>query len=118
MKNNPHSSSGLWSFNLDTDIETTDQSKFDLYLKSRELRQLSEILRDVTHKPRSERLTWIRDNEPFINQMMENFADNSIDVLEGINMDFEAMRLSAELISNLRETTTMIRSLMEERGKD
>jgi len=96
---------------------SSEQVKFDLYLKSREIKQISQLLQKTLPLQKAQRQQWIEENEDFINQLLNSFMDDSMMVLDGIKMDTETMELSVNLISDLRDAVTIIQNLLHDGDK-
>jgi hypothetical protein len=88
-----------------------DEIKFDLYLKARELRQLSEYLEKVLLRSAQYRQRWIQENRPVLESLLKVFSEDSNLSLAGIQLDAEAASLSMELAVSLRQTVAMINAL-------
>ncbi|MFZ5376545.1 MAG: hypothetical protein ACOZAN_02640 [Patescibacteria group bacterium] len=108
---NKNTPSGSWSFSFDPSTDTPGEEKFELYLKARQISQANEILRDVVKLDRTSRKKWFLENADFVSQMMETFMDSSFQVIDGLQMDNEAMELSSQFVTSLREITSILQSL-------
>lgn len=108
----------IWSFSIDHSQDTPGGDKFDLFLKVKEIKQLSVILGDISKKEKKDRLSWLDENEGFIDYMLGDFMDSSLDILDGMKMDEEAMMLSADLMTELRSSTNIMRNLIREHERN
>ncbi len=88
-----------------------ESMKFDLFLKAREVKQLAEVLQGLSTKSKTERLDWLRQNENLVGGLVDTFTDESLSTLEGASMDREMMKLSMEMMSNLRRALLMLDGL-------
>lgn len=95
-----------------TDDHSSDSIKFDLYLKVREVKQVTDLLQRVALRDQSSRRRWVKENEQMINQLLDSFMDNSVLALDGIQLDEDVMELSMELMANLRETLSLVQTLL------
>lgn len=89
--------------------------KFDLFVKLRELRQVSEGLRAVLALPEREKQAWIEDNEEFLSEMIEAFLQETMTGLDGLALDSEGLELSVELVSVMRDAMAMVQSMTNRR---
>lgn len=102
------------TFSLSSDRQSAhspESAKFDLFLKAREVKQLAEVLQGLSTKSKVERLDWLRQNESLVANLVDTFTDESLSTLEGASMDREMMKLSMEMMSNLRRALLMLDGL-------
>src|SRR5690606_3269988 len=85
-------------------ISDKNEIKFDIYVKIRELKQISEGLHRIHSLPKKEKETWLSDNESFMSEMMESVLQETMGTIDGIQLDSEALELSVELVSTMRDT--------------
>ncbi|HCC84454.1 MAG TPA: hypothetical protein DEP87_02125 [Candidatus Pacebacteria bacterium] len=86
--------------------------KFQLFVKVREIHQLSQLLQEVSLKTTRDRRTWVQENEVLISNLITEFTDDSLSQLQGIGTDQETVKLSMDLVSSLRQTLLLLDSLM------
>jgi|GEM_PF-2759024 len=116
-----------FDFDLDQDWDDSDSagldqvkpsspanSKFQLFVKVREIQQLAKILQEVKLKNSSERLIWLKENEAIIATMVDTFTDDSLAQLQGLTADQETVKLSVTLMTELRQTLLQLDSLFLE----
>jgi lipid II:glycine glycyltransferase (peptidoglycan interpeptide bridge formation enzyme) len=101
-------------YNPDLDPVDSEAIKFDLYVKNRELQQISESLRTIMLMPTKERKKWAEQYHDVIEDLMDSFADDSMLAMDGIQLDDESMDLSTELVTNLKSTMSMIQDMLAE----
>lgn len=92
-------------------IENSDDLKFDLYLRSREMKQIVSHLEKVMLKNKSERELFVTENKVFIDSLMKTFMDDSNLSLEGMQMDRESAQMSMQLAMDLRKSISLINAL-------
>lgn len=92
-------------------IEDGADLKFDLYLRSREMRQIVSHLEKVMLKKKSERELFVTENRTFIDSLMKTFVDDSNLTLEGMQMDQESAQLSMQLAMDVRKSISLINAL-------
>lgn len=88
-----------------------EEMKFNLFLKSRELRQISLALQRVMLKKRVEREQWVEENQSVMENLLKVFAEDSSLTLDGMQLDDETAVLSMELAENLKKTISIINTL-------
>lgn len=86
--------------------------KFQLFVKLREIKELTTLLQEVGLRSTAERQAWLLDNEPIIADMVNEFTDESLSKLQGIGTDRETVNLSVDLVTSLRQTLLLLDSLM------
>ncbi len=91
--------------------------KFDLFLKTREVKQISHSLQKVLTMRRDQRVAWINENGEMINQLLDNFLEDSALILDGAQLDLEGQNLSVEFMKNLREALNIISNLLSNHTK-
>jgi hypothetical protein len=80
------------------------------------VRQINSSLQKILLWNKSRREAWLDDNQEVIDQLMDTFIQDSTMILDGVRLQGEALQLSVDLMTNLREATTVIKSLV--RGKN
>lgn len=95
-----------------SDTEDSQHTKFDLYLKVREISQIYTLLQQVLHKKKSEQKVWAKENQEMVENMMDSFMNESVLVLDGMQLDEESMQLSIDLMEKLRFTLTAVQDLL------
>lgn len=89
-----------------------EQVQFDLFRRQHELKEISGILQTLTAKGQEEQKQWIRENEDIMVELAEEFIDESLHGLDGIQMDNETVRLSVEVMTQLRETLGLFQAII------
>lgn len=90
----------------------SDQVRFDLYRKEKEIREISHILKDLSTKGRDERRRWLQENEDLVTDLAENFVDDSLYKLDGAQLDSETLELSVQVMTKLRETLGLFQAVI------
>lgn len=93
-------------------LQNNDEVAFDLYLKNRELKQINHSLRKISQWNTGARTRWLTDNQDVLDQLVDSFMDDSALIFDGLKLQGEALNLSVELVSNLREVMAIIRNLL------
>lgn len=88
--------------------------KFGLYVKTREMKQLEQSLKHILLLPKSEREVWLEDHEELVNELLESFVSDSTLALDGLQLDPEAMKLSVEFVTTLRDVMNTLRGILED----
>ncbi len=103
----------LDTFNLQNPVLIEDQAdlKFNLFLRSREMKQIALHLEKVMLKKKSERDLFVSENKAFIDSLMKTFVDNSNLSIEGMQMDKEAADLSMQMAIDVRKSISLINAL-------
>lgn len=96
-------------FNLPS--QSSSSLKTDLFIKSNQLRQMSQQLERIMLLPKKKKEAWVRENEGFLNKMMDDFAHDSDLVLEALDGDSQTVALSMEYVTNLRDVMNVVRSI-------
>jgi hypothetical protein len=92
----------------------TDEVKFDLYLKIREIKQISGFLQKILLLTRDRRSIWLKENEDMVNQLMDSFLTDSTLALDGMQLDSEAMKMSVELMASLKNVFNILQTVVKD----
>ncbi|MBD3250657.1 MAG: hypothetical protein GF381_03765 [Candidatus Pacebacteria bacterium] len=92
--------------------QENEEIKFDLFLQSRRVKQISSSLQQLSTKSKQEQLEWLSLNPDLVEQLMDTLLEDSMLALDGVTLDGESMNLSIELISDIRQTVGLVNSLM------
>jgi hypothetical protein len=98
---------------LPTDT-VTNSTKFNLYLKTHEIREIQKVLRHVLLLPPKRRLNWVEENGQIIQAAFDSFIDDSNLVLEDMMLDDEALELSHELVTSLKNALAIVENILTE----
>lgn len=95
----------------------TSSTKFNLYLKTRELKEVSKVLEQVLMMPQDQRASWVEENGEMLSDAVDTFVQDSNLTLEEVTMDTETLELSKELVLSLRDTMDIIQGILFDRQK-
>lgn len=90
-----------------------EEVKFDLYLKLREIKEISRYLEKILLTKEEKRMLWVNENEDLIHQLLDSFITDSTLILDGMTLDGEAMSMSVDLMSHLRQLFNVLQSLLK-----
>ncbi len=102
---------------FDTDVPqdiSQEEIKFDLYLRTREIRELGDVLRNILLLPVEQRKLWLDQNGDIMTDSLDTFIDQSNFTMHGMQLDDELVELSADLVHSLQDTLTVLRSIVNE----
>lgn len=94
---------------------TPSAVKFGLYVKTHEIRQLEHSLTQVMLLPKKDQMDWLEEHEVFVSNLLDSFVSDSTLALDGLQLDSEALQLSIEYVTVLRDVMNTIRSLFSDR---
>ena len=92
-------------------VEDGANLKFELFLRSREMKQISLHLEKIMLKSKAERELFVNENRVFIDSLMKTFVDNSNLSIEGMQMDQEAAKLAMQMAMDVRKSISLINAL-------
>ncbi len=95
------------------DVSQPSSLKFGLYLKIREMTSFEASLRQAVLLPRQQRQKWLMEQEDFVNELLDSFIADSALALDGLHLDSEAMALSIEFVTKLRDVMNMLKSIID-----
>lgn len=93
-------------------LAMSEQVKFDLYRKEKEIQEIFRILRGLSQKSADERRRWLRENEELVTDLAEEFVDDSLYKLDGAHMDSETLELSVQVMTSLREALGLFQTVI------
>ncbi len=94
--------------------QSNEEVKFDLFVQTRRVKQISTALTQILqHNLDSEVENWIGHNSEIVDQLLNNLLDDSLLVLDGVQLDDESKSLSVELMANIRETVDIVNALIK-----
>jgi hypothetical protein len=88
--------------------------KFSLYVKTHEIKQLDSSLRHVLLMPVKDRQAWLEEHENFVNDLLEGFSNDSTMALDGLQLDPEALQLSIDFVTSLRDVMNTLRGILDD----
>lgn len=97
-------------------LNNIEEVKFDLYLKIREIKQISLYLESILSLDSNKREKFVIDNKEMLEDLLDNLFDESITIVDGASLDKEAMNLTISLIQTVRNTVTVIQNLYHFKG--
>lgn len=94
--------------------ESTDATKFNLYLRTYELRAVQRSLEIIAQKPKAERESLLAEYADLVHQAFDDFIDDSNEILQDVSLDDEALELSANLVNSLQEVVSLIQGILNQ----
>ena len=91
-----------------------DEIKFDIFLRTREVKELGSVLRELSLMPQSKKSRWLKDNGEVVQAGMDDFLDDSKLVLQGVSLDEEMVQLSGDLVSSMQETLSVMHAVFQD----
>lgn len=85
---------------------------FDLFLMTREIKQISDSLKRVTLLPKTKQQLWVKHNQLMINKFMERLTHDMLDVLDDISLDQDVLQSTIACVTELRQLVNTINDLM------
>lgn len=100
-------------------LTTDSATKFSLYLKTREIKEIGKALEHIMLLPRDERNRWIEDHGDFMSDSFDEFINRSSQTFDADNVqyDSEMLALSEDLVVSLQETCNRLQVILSEHQK-
>lgn len=89
------------------------ETKFDLYVQSRKVKQITLALDHFSQHLTDERSSWLLEDREFVGQLVDELLDDSLLALDGIQLDSEGVELSVGLISEVRKALTIVEQIVD-----
>ncbi len=110
MKAKQRSDKNVFVSYLSSDSQD-QETKFDLYVQSRKVKQISLALDRFTQDSSDEGYSWLSDDHELVGQLVDELLDDSLLALDGIQLDSEGVELSVNLISEVRKALTIVEQI-------
>lgn len=94
-------------------IASSGSLKTDLFIRINHMDKMSVELRKVLALNLTARKKWSKQNGKFLRQVMDEFLQDSTIALEAVDGDDQAMSLSVEYVSKLRDVMSIITNLLD-----
>lgn len=104
-----------FNFNLsisDSFEDDNESFKFDLFLMTREIKQITTSLKHVTLLPKKQQDRWVKANQKFIHKFMNNLNHDISDVLDDMSLDRDVLQKTISCVTELRELVNTLNGLM------
>jgi hypothetical protein len=107
------------TFHLNTDElndnEENQETKFDLFVQSRRVKQISSALDKIMfHAQNKESLQMMQDQE-FVSELLDELLDDSLLVLDGVQLDGETMDMSMKLMSDIKRAIGVLQQVVDDK---
>lgn len=102
-------------FNLSLSDEAADDNqlfKFNLYLMTREIQQISSALQNVTLLPEKKQQAWVQDNQELLQGFMKKLSHEMFEVLDEMSLDQTALAETIICVTQARDLVNTLSSLM------
>lgn len=100
-----------------SDLSLTDtngqQTKFDLYVQSRKVQQLTIALDKFVTSLSKSPSSWLVENQELVEQFLDDALAEAMLVLDGMQLDEEGVRLSISLMSDIRRALSVVEQMAE-----
>ena len=87
--------------------------KSDLFLKINQIKGMLDELEKVMLLPKKKKDKWVNQNYAFLQELMDEYLDDSEMVFEGITLDSQSRELAVEYVTNLRDMITIMKSILQ-----
>jgi hypothetical protein len=100
---------------LDFHFDTEGHVPFKVNLFSRihEMEGITKQLMLISDQPAADKKAWFQDNETYLRQLLEKFADQLPVELDDDKMDSQTMNLLFEYTSHLQQMVAIVQSMLK-----
>lgn len=96
------------------EVDELDQEvKFDLFVQSRRVKQISTALDKMFFDSQNANTLWLKQNQEFINELLEELLEESLLVLDGVKVDGESLDLSMKLVNDIYRSLAVVQQMTE-----
>ncbi|HEX7018274.1 MAG TPA: hypothetical protein VF209_05205 [Patescibacteria group bacterium] len=99
---------------LPSDTVSPDEIKFGLFVKSHEVQQIINSLKEIMLLPSAERVKWVEEYQDILTDLLDSFMEDSVLAMDGLQLDSEGMDLSVELVANIREVMNSLQTILSD----
>ncbi len=103
-----------YSLNLFELNENSSQVKFELFVQLRKVRQITQALDQAILKNQNQERHWLAENQELIDEFLSDLLDDSMLVLDGVQLDDEGIDLSLDLMHDIRLTLDLMQKVIYE----
>ena len=104
-----------FNFNLSISDGFEDDNeafKFDLFLMTREIKQITTSLKHVTLLPKKQQHEWVKDNQQLLHKFMNNLTHDMSDILDEMSLNQDVLQKTISCVTELRELVNTLNSLV------
>jgi len=112
MKVKHRSQEGLIMNYLDNN-DHDQETKFDLYVQSRKVKQIAHALDQFTRTTAVNDSKWLLADQNFISQLIDELLDDSLLVLDGVQLDSESVEMSVSLMSDIKRALSVVEQIAD-----
>ncbi len=113
MKTNRNSNSFDSLFGLDH-TPSEEEIKFNLFIQSRRVGQFHQALKKIKNKSQNYQTSWVFNHPELLDEMLNDMLDDSLLMLDGLELDSETVDLSLQLVKNIRQSLDCVYQLLDE----
>ncbi len=106
---------------IDSKLDNYDfgkETKFDLYVHSRRIKQITAALDKIILTAQNQETLQMIRNRDFIRELMDELLDDSILVLDGIQLDDETIDLSMKLMEDIKRALAVLQQMTGSKQKE
>lgn len=115
-----HMAKNSWDLNFDFDLSIVDEYeddgnaelKFDLYLTTRQIKQIADSLKNITLLPVTQQKKWVKQNKSYLLRMMDTFTSEVMDMFDEAELNQDALDESIACMSEFRQLMNTLNSLV------
>lgn len=105
-----------YSLDLFKRSDNDNQVKFDLYVQLRKVKQITHALDEALVSSREQEREWLAENQELIDSFLSELLDDSMLVLDGVQLDDESIDLSLNLMHDIRHTLDLMQQVVYDEG--
>lgn len=94
--------------------DSNSRVKFDLFVQLRKVKQITQALDRALLENQAQERLWLAQNQNLIDTFLSDLLDNSMLVLDGVQLDDESIDLSLDLMHDIRLTLDLMQKVIYE----
>lgn len=109
-----HKSNYSFLLDLTEPDEQNREVKFDLFVQLRKVKQIMQALDQAVLSDHQLDAEWVAQNQELIDVLLNELLDDSMLVLDGVQLDDEGIDMSLDLMQDIRHTLDLVQQIVDE----
>lgn len=98
------------------DKQQNQETKFDLFIQSRRVKQISSALDKIMFYSHNKEFLQMMQDQEFVSELLDELLDDSLLVLDGIQLDGETMDMSMKLMSDIKRAIDVLQQVVDDKN--
>jgi hypothetical protein len=95
-----------------TQTHYTDAQEFAMSVKTRNFALIQQQLQSILSLPTRQRSKWVKEHHYFLQDLVDDCAEDAMDTLDGLQMSETSLSQSREFLVSFRETMYTLQGIL------